>query len=225
MTTSAQYKARYGSDASQVSRQLVPIEVFGRPVSVHTLAVPFFLEWENRVRIYEAKNKIPAYRPRTVECFNWRLKKGGKTLSLHSFAIALDIDPGQNPYLKSGPVKTNIPAYVVRLAREVGIEWGGAWKRPVDAMHFEIDFDAVAPKTSRDYRVVRGTTTAAGITKIKAWCLISLVKLRTAKPTADGKVRFAVHVNARKLDALLRITGKGPKARIAAQNAYIALEA
>lgn len=63
--------------------------------------------------------------------------------SLHSYGIALDINPSKNPHDK--PLRTNLPAALIadvealrtRNGKRV-FSWGGRWATP-DAMHFQID--------------------------------------------------------------------------------------
>jgi hypothetical protein len=62
--------------------------------------------------------------------------------SLHSYGIAIDLNPSKNPY---GTTTTDIPEAfrldVARITTTAGrrvFEWGGGWSTP-DPMHFEID--------------------------------------------------------------------------------------
>jgi hypothetical protein len=66
-------------------------------------------------------------------CFMIRSKRGLKSLSLHSWALAVDVNAFENqlnqiPKLSSGFVK---------CFTDSGCEWGGNWKRK-DGMHMEI---------------------------------------------------------------------------------------
>lgn len=66
-------------------------------------------------------------------CFNIRKKRGLASLSLHSWAIAVDVNAfenglGQKPKLSSGFVK---------CFTDAGFDWGGTWKRQ-DGMHFQL---------------------------------------------------------------------------------------
>jgi hypothetical protein len=69
-------------------------------------------------------------------CFNFRLKRGGSSLSTHSWGIAIDIDPAHNGL---GNSKYTIPSWVVKIFEKRGFFWGGRWSgRNVDAMHFQL---------------------------------------------------------------------------------------
>lgn len=65
--------------------------------------------------------------------FNFRYKRGGTELSMHSYAIAIDINPhlapmGGNPFGQ--------PDFIIEAFEKRGFIWGGRWKRP-DGQHFQ----------------------------------------------------------------------------------------
>lgn len=67
--------------------------------------------------------------------YNFRLKRGGSTLSIHSWGCAIDLDPERNGF--GVTFKNNgkmMPLDVVRIFEDHGWTWGGPWK---DAMHFQ----------------------------------------------------------------------------------------
>ncbi len=91
-------------------------------------------------------------------CFNFRPVSGSRTLSKHSYGLAVDINPFENPYVRTRDGKTTVePAgaekYVdrtgglehmidaddlcCRLFKEHGFVWGGDWKSVKDYQHFE----------------------------------------------------------------------------------------
>lgn len=66
-------------------------------------------------------------------CFNIRKKRGLNSMSLHSWAIAIDVNAfenglGQTPKLSQGFVK---------CFTDAGFDWGGTWTRK-DGMHFQL---------------------------------------------------------------------------------------
>ena len=90
-------------------------------------------------------------------CFNFRKIAGTDRLSSHSYGLAIDINPVQNPYirikegatiieptagleflnrhnLRSGMVESIVPIFTKH-----GFIWGGKWDNPIDYHHFEID--------------------------------------------------------------------------------------
>lgn len=69
--------------------------------------------------------------------YNFRLMRGGSSLSVHSYGAAIDLSPVINglgiPY---SPKKKMMPFIVRDIFHSHGWKWGGLWSRP-DAMHFE----------------------------------------------------------------------------------------
>ena len=70
-------------------------------------------------------------------CYNFRLKRGGSTLSNHSWGSAIDIDPARNGFgVPWSPDREMMPLAVVEAFKAEGWGWGGRWAKP-DSMHFE----------------------------------------------------------------------------------------
>ena len=68
-------------------------------------------------------------------CYAFRLKRGGTTLSNHSWGSAIDLDPAHNGFgVKWKPGM--MPEAVVEIFAAEGWAWGGTWKT-ADSMHFE----------------------------------------------------------------------------------------
>lgn len=70
-----------------------------------------------------------------LSCFVPRHKMSDpkRSLSLHSYGIAIDINWKHNKVGTSG----NIPKGVVDIFKAFGFKWGGDWKTVKDPMHFE----------------------------------------------------------------------------------------
>lgn len=76
--------------------------------------------------------------------FVWRSIKGTDRLSMHSFAIAIDVGVKFSDYWRwnppaadgSYPYKNRFPAEVVSIFEAHGFIWGGKWSH-YDTMHFE----------------------------------------------------------------------------------------
>lgn len=67
-------------------------------------------------------------------CFNIRKKRGLSSMSLHSWAVAFDVNAFENglgmpPKLSPGFVK---------CITDAGFNWGGNWAKRPDGMHFEL---------------------------------------------------------------------------------------
>ena len=91
-----------------------------------------------------------------ASAFNYRSVAGSKKLSLHSYGMAIDINPKFNPYVKKGvvspkngaeyadrskdfPGKIDRDDLCCKLFTKHGWKWGGSWKTVKDYQHFEKD--------------------------------------------------------------------------------------
>lgn len=93
-----------------------------------------------------------------TSCFNYRVKTGGESLSLHAYGCAIDINPQQNPYVwyegdslvcaHDNAVeyldRTSGAAHMIthedlcyQIFTGLGFTWGGDWDSPKDFQHFE----------------------------------------------------------------------------------------
>lgn len=66
-------------------------------------------------------------------CFNIRKKRGLASMSLHSWAIAIDVNAFENG-LNQTPKLSKL---FVSCFTNNGFDWGGTWKRK-DGMHFQL---------------------------------------------------------------------------------------
>lgn len=67
--------------------------------------------------------------------FNYRPKRGQRSLSMHAYGCAIDIDAANNPFGKRKMRFTKTSPWVVAFEGE-GWIWGGRWNSP-DGMHFQ----------------------------------------------------------------------------------------
>jgi len=85
-----------------------------------------------------------------TSAFTYRKVKGQKTLSAHSYGLAVDINPVQNPHIKRNIVQPVNGKYdinsagtilknsrIVQEFRKRGWQWGGTWRSSQDYQHFE----------------------------------------------------------------------------------------
>lgn len=93
-------------------------------------------------------------------CFNYRKIANSKIISMHSYGLAIDINPVQNPYIFDSKVENMLEIwpdegklYLNRTNRRAGMVepivtlfayygftvWGGSWNEPLDYHHFQID--------------------------------------------------------------------------------------
>lgn len=67
-------------------------------------------------------------------CFNFRSKRGGNKLSVHSWAVAIDLNPETNRMGTPGDMNPEI----VEIFKAFGFTWGGDWSgKSKDPMHFQ----------------------------------------------------------------------------------------
>jgi hypothetical protein len=87
-----------------------------------------------------------------TSAFNCRQITGGGLLSRHSYGVAIDINPVQNPYVTGdtvlpadgaeyrarSPIRPGMitrPDPITRTIIDIGWEWGGDWDDPTDYQH------------------------------------------------------------------------------------------
>lgn len=139
------FRKMYGDSAAAVEKQTAVVRWFGSRVRVTTV---------NQVNERLEKVAIElANLPKSFEKFFvkqagtlvWRAIKGTNgRLSMHSFAIAIDVGVDQSDYWqwnKPGPDgrrawKNRFPPEVVDIFEKNGFIWGGKWDH-FDTMHFE----------------------------------------------------------------------------------------
>lgn len=132
----------------QIAQQIVDIfkELFERKFPIHSIKL--IQEFQgNDVLSMEANNS---------SAFNFRKIANSNKISMHSYGVAIDINPLQNPYIrydnqnilsiqpqasKDFLDRTNIrPGMVekiVDLFKNHGFDWGGDWTSLKDYQHFE----------------------------------------------------------------------------------------
>ena len=68
--------------------------------------------------------------------YNFRLKRGGSTYSLHAFGAAIDLDADDNSFRNSWPMKSDMPLEIIEeFAKEGWLSAAAFWG--YDAMHFQ----------------------------------------------------------------------------------------
>lgn len=92
-------------------------------------------------------------RANNTSCFNDRNVKGQTTVSRHAFGMAVDVNPLQNPQVRTRevlpsaavsyadrsrdfPHKISKEDLCYKLFRSHGFHWGGSWMRSKDYQHF-----------------------------------------------------------------------------------------
>lgn len=96
----------------------------------------------------------------TYNCRNVKLPSGTtSTPSIHSYGLALDLNPDKNPY--RSPLTHNYPAAFIRDMEAIRsangrqlFQWGGRWRTP-DAMHWQVG-GTPAEVRAIDWKTVAG---------------------------------------------------------------------
>ena len=69
-------------------------------------------------------------------CYNFRVKRGGTSLSVHAWGAAIDLDADDNTFRDSWPMQADMPLEIMEcFAREGWVSAGAFWG--YDAMHHE----------------------------------------------------------------------------------------
>ncbi|MEI6899425.1 MAG: M15 family metallopeptidase [Bacteroidota bacterium] len=146
MITSADCFKKYGTPTPEFERKFMG--VYNIPAAIHELIKPL------PAKIYCNKDFAQLFilglinvRDRGLAdqitewggCFNIRFVRGtnpaDKRWSLHSWAVAFDINMASNPYGKPATMSPEL----VACFTDAGFEWGGDWKPSVcDGMHFQL---------------------------------------------------------------------------------------
>lgn len=136
MITSAQCLAKYGSPSDKNPNMIlwdVPknLEIGLIPKRVYCnkdMVVPLSHAFNNLIQRDLVKEIVT-----WDGCFNIRNKRGGSTMSLHSWGVAVDL----NAYANCFGCKPKLTAKFVKCFTDAGFDWGGTWSKP-DGMHFQL---------------------------------------------------------------------------------------
>ena len=133
----------YGKSAKEVQAALVPVRLGGKTFWVHRTIASALRRVAARI---DAAMKRDPTLARFFESpggtFNWRHIAGTDELSMHSWAIAIDLDTKRANYWRNErqdrPLvwKNAYPQAIVDAFEAEGFIWGGRWYH-FDTMHFE----------------------------------------------------------------------------------------
>jgi len=111
---------------------LATTNLFGHSVTVHRNLVPSV----QRIDAAWRAQGNSRYQVTSVGGYNCRRIAGSSRWSVHSYGLAIDINPVQNPHRRDGVLITNMPPSFRQLFLSEGWGWGGNWDSSKDAMHF-----------------------------------------------------------------------------------------
>lgn len=116
---------------SWVAENIVSVALHtGQKVRMHKLAAEEF------ARLFKEACQAAGEAPKSVQTFVPRVT-AQKTLSLHSWGIAVDFDPSRNPVGgKNSWMRTAAGQAFVKVFEDAGWTWGGRWSFK-DDMHFQ----------------------------------------------------------------------------------------
>ncbi len=136
MLTSAQCQKKYGTPSTDNPYMVmwdVPsiLEIGVIPKKIYCnkdLVIPLSKAFQNLIHTGHV-NELKTW----DGCFNVRKKRGGSTMSLHSWGVAVDMNAFSNCF---GCKPTLSPGFV-KCFTDAGFDWGGNWRKP-DGMHFQL---------------------------------------------------------------------------------------
>lgn len=139
MVTSAQCLKKWG-DPAIVENELKYMTVWDVPTHLEIGVIPKKLYCNKQIvapLIQAFTNLIDREFVKELKtwdgCFNVRRKRGLKSMSLHSWGIAIDVNAAWNGLNKT----PQLSAGFVKCFTDAGFDWGGTWTRK-DGMHFQL---------------------------------------------------------------------------------------
>jgi len=136
----------YGQSAAEVSAACRPVRFLDRTVAFNARNGAADALERVAARLEYLVARDPGLRDvlyPVVGTFNWRTIAGTSRLSMHALAIAVDVNPGRNPYWRHHrrpsdrlARRQSFPPEVLSAFEAEGFIWGGKWAE-YDIMHFE----------------------------------------------------------------------------------------
>lgn len=139
MVTSAQCLKKYG-DPTLLATQNKHFVLWDVPASLEIGLIPkrIYCNKDLVAPLTKAfQNLIFTGRVKEIKtwdgCFNIRQKRGLTSMSLHSWAIAIDLNAFENGLNQTPKLSPEF----VKCFTDAGFDWGGTWARK-DGMHFQL---------------------------------------------------------------------------------------
>lgn len=135
--------ATYGKSARDVESSLVTVRLGGKAFGVHEKIAEPLRRVAARLGVaMKADKSLARFFESPGGTFNWRRIAGSDQLSMHAWAIAIDLDTTRSNYWRNErqdrPLtwKNEYPQAIVDAFEAEGFAWGGRWYH-FDTMHFE----------------------------------------------------------------------------------------
>lgn len=158
-------KATYGGTPRAVT--LKKLGFFGVRVPVAERALPAFERATRRLeQAAEANPKLLKWLKPIGGTWQWRTIARSRSLSTHSWGIAIDLNPERTEYWRwkypAHPIewKNRTPQEIVDAFEAEGFVWGGRWLH-YDTMHFEYRPELLDPRCREPERPAEGTAAEA----------------------------------------------------------------
>lgn len=131
-------------------------QITGRVLEIfqELLDIKFSIDKIKLIDHYSGNDEL-SMKDNNSSCFNFRKIANTDLLSSHSYGLAIDINPVQNPYIRIGDESLTVyptdgikflnrhnqrPGMlesVTSIFEKHGFIWGGRWNSPIDYHHFE----------------------------------------------------------------------------------------
>ncbi len=144
-----------GTKRGEIEQQIVQVRFLGKSISIHGMIENQVKRIDERIRaLAQSDQEVAQFIKNigTIGGYNWREIRGTSRISMHSFGLAIDIQPRRlgskaiywqweqerNPrwMLVSQSNRWSPPEKVVSIFEDEGFVWGGKWDL-YDHMHFE----------------------------------------------------------------------------------------
>lgn len=131
----------YGKSAADVQHALTSVRVGGKWFGVHKKIAEPLKRVAARIDALHDASLVKFFES-PGGTFNWRKIAGTDELSMHAWAIAIDLDTTRSHYWRNEPRnkplvwKNSYPQAIVDAFEAEGFIWGGRWYH-FDTMHFE----------------------------------------------------------------------------------------
>lgn len=137
MITSKQCQAKYGEPSASskwlatlvIPESIKPLHMPSRIYCNKDMHTPLLTALE-LLRAENLHNEIVTY----DGCFNIRRMRGASSMSLHSWAVAIDLNAFENQMYTAGKFSNKF----VMCWKLAGFDWGGDWTKRKDPMHFQL---------------------------------------------------------------------------------------